>query len=193
YVTFFCNIREVSFFAYKFYICGEVKFDDLDIVEQYPWEASGMVKIIATIHSDFPGLVIGINRGFELIDNLSAYVNFVVYEDFGTYYNFTTSSYQFLNGTELLELQNITEYIKSLGLPVLGLGYAPQNCDYYANFDSRLGKELGVPVYTGNWNLSELYMPCSHTYYIFQEVTPPTAIAGGFPFQRPVLPFWVLI
>jgi len=143
-----------------------VMFDDIDVVEQYPWEAQSMIKIISIIHQDFPNLIIGVNRGFELINNIYSYIKFVLYEDFGTFYNFTSNSYEFLNESEIIHLENLTNEIKSLGLTVLGLGYSPEVCSYYTYYDYQLGKELDVPVYISNWNLSDLYSPCNVTYAI---------------------------
>ncbi|MGC8619422.1 MAG: hypothetical protein ACP5LA_02770 [Thermoplasmata archaeon] len=146
-----------------------IMFDDLDIVEQYPWEASGFIHLISLVREDFPNIYIGVNRGFELINNISNYVNFVIYEDFGTYYNFTTESYQFMNESELNYSKQIIDNIKSMGLKVLGLGYAPQSCDYYVYFDNKLGKIMGVPVYIGNWNLSIIYNPCNYIEFNYEN------------------------
>jgi len=146
-----------------------VLFDDLDVVEQYPWEASGMIKIISEIHRDFPGIYIGVNRGFELIKNISGYINFVLYEDFGTYYNFTSGGYEFMNNSELTNLKNTVDFIKSTGLEVLGLGYAPNECDYFDYFDYNLGRDMGIPVYISNVNLSSIYIPCSAVKNVYDD------------------------
>ena len=153
-----------------------VMFDDIDVVEQYPWETQPMIKIISIIHNDFPNLIIGVNRGFEIVNNISNYIKFVLYEDFGTFYNFTSNSYEFLNESEIVNVKNLTNEMKSLGLIVLGLGYSPGECSYYTYYDYKLGKELGIPVYTSNWNLSELYSPCNNTYAIkFTEIGLPSS------------------
>ncbi|MGC9166195.1 MAG: hypothetical protein ACP5GR_00855 [Thermoplasmata archaeon] len=145
-----------------------VMFDDLDVVEEYPWEASGFIKIISLIRQEFKNIYIGINRGFELIKNVSEYINFVLYEDFGTYYNFNSNGYNFLNFSQLENLSNNINEIKSYGIQVLALGYSPADCNYYTYFDSYIANKLNVPLYIGNWNLTSLYNQCNFTFNLYE-------------------------
>ncbi|MGC9122807.1 MAG: hypothetical protein ACP5IB_01865 [Thermoplasmata archaeon] len=145
-----------------------VMFDDLNVVEEYPWEASGFIKIISLIRQEFKNIYIGINRGFELIKNVSEYINFVLYEDFGTYYNFNSNGYNFLNFSQLENLSNNINEIKSYGIQVLALGYSPADCNYYTYFDSYIANKLNVPLYIGNWNLTSLYNQCNFTFNLYE-------------------------
>ena len=145
-----------------------VMFDDLDVVEQYPWEASGFIKIISLVRQEFKNIYIGINRGFELIKNVSKYINFVLYEDFGTYYNFTSNGYNFLNFSQLENVSNNINEIKSYGIQVLALGYSPAECNYYTYFDSYIANKLNVPLYISNWNLTSLYNQCNFTFNLYE-------------------------
>lgn len=134
-----------------------VLFDDLDVVEQYPWEYNSFVDIISNVSHAFPNAIIGVNRGFELLKSITKYVNFVLYEDFGSLYNFSTDSYQILNISQRNNLTNNLEIIHSLGLYVLGLGYSALPHDYIYNYDTELSKYYNIPIYISNITLSSLW------------------------------------
>ena len=61
-----------------------VLFDDVDVVELYPSTAQGVVSIINWTRAHYPHAVIGINRGFAVLENVSGLINFVLFEDYGT-------------------------------------------------------------------------------------------------------------
>lgn len=134
-----------------------VLFDDLDVVEQYPWEYNSFVDIISNVSHAFPNAIIGVNRGFELLKSITKYVNFVLYEDFGSLYNFSTDSYQILNISQRNNLTNSLEMIHSLGMYVLGLGYSALPHDYIYNYDTELAKYYNIPIYISNITLSSLW------------------------------------
>jgi hypothetical protein len=134
-----------------------VLFDDLDVVEQYPWEYNSFVDIISNVSHAFPNAIIGVNRGFELLKSITKYVNFVLYEDFGSLYNFSTDSYQILNISQRNNLTNSLEMIHSLGMYVLGLGYSALPHDYIYNYDAELAKYYNIPIYISNITLSSLW------------------------------------
>ncbi|MGC8546284.1 MAG: endo alpha-1,4 polygalactosaminidase [Thermoplasmata archaeon] len=134
-----------------------VIFDDLDVVEQYPWEYNSLVDIISNVSHTFPHLIIGVNRGFEMLKSLTNYVNFVLYEDFGSYYNFSTDSYQIMNASQIDNLTYNLEMIHSLKMKVFGLGYSLSPNDYIYNYDLELGNANNIPVYIGNITLSSLW------------------------------------
>lgn len=134
-----------------------VLFDDLDVVEQYPWEYNSFVDIISNVSHTFPHAIIGVNRGFELLKSMSKYVSFDLYEDFGSLYNFSTDSYQILNISQRNNLTNRLEMIQSLGIYVLGLGYSGLPYDFTYNYDLELGKYCNIPVYVSNITLSSLW------------------------------------
>lgn len=137
-------------------------FDDLDVVQEYPQEFNGFIKIIKIISEEYPNEIIIVNRGFELLPYIHYFINGVLYEDFGTYYNFINSSYgyySFLNYSQIKNLTNRIELIKTYGLFVLGLGYSPHPYsigDPFTNFVKILGNELNVPTFVSNVNLTYL-------------------------------------
>lgn len=127
-----------------------VLFDDLDVVEQFPLELQGFINIITEIRDHFPSIIIGVNRGFDVIPYIYKEINFVMIEDFGSYYDFNNSSYQYLNSSQISNLTYRTNYFKSLGIKVFGLGYSTQPFDSMYSYDIDLGLKLQVPVYVSN-------------------------------------------
>ncbi len=134
-----------------------VMFDDLDVVEQYPWEYKSFVDIISNVSLAFPKAIIGVNRGFMLFPSISKFVNFVLYEDFGSFYNFSSGSYQVLNATQMETAKLRISTIVSDGIEVLGLGYSQEPNDYIFNYDNSLGREYDIPVYVTNITVSSLW------------------------------------
>lgn len=151
-----CEVREALASGFN-----GVLFDDVDdAIDYYPGEASGVINIIKLVSENYPNALIGVNRGFQLARNLSPYIQFVLYEDYGTYYNFTTNDYQYLDASQVNRLINTTNYLKSLGLMVLALGYSPLPCDSYSDFVASLVAREGVPYYVGGINLTRLPTTC---------------------------------
>ena len=138
-----------------------VLFDDVDdAIDYYPGETSGVIKIMKLVSEMYPNALIGVNRGFELARNLSPYIQFILYEDYGTYYNFTTNEYQYLEPSQVNNVINTTIYLKSLGLEVLALGYSPLPCDSYSGFVASLAIKEGIPYYVGDIYLTRLSTTC---------------------------------
>lgn len=151
-----CRVREALASGFN-----GVLFDDVDdAIDYYPGEASGVTSIIKLVSEKYPNALIGVNRGFQLARNLSPYIQFVLYEDYGTYYTFTTNDYQYLEPSQVNRLINTTNYLKSLGLEVLALGYSPLPCDSYSDFVASLAAKEGAPYYVGDINLTRLPTTC---------------------------------
>lgn len=137
-----------------------ILFDDLDVVQSYPQEFNGFINIIRNISQEYPNEILIVNRGFSLIPFIHHYIQGVLYEDFGTFYNFTSFSngnYSFLNNSQLNNLTSRIRMIKSYGLFVLGLGYSPNpysSNDPYTKVVEQLGVDLNVPTYVSNVNLN---------------------------------------
>ncbi len=135
-------------------------FDDLDVIQEFPQEFNGFINIIKEISSEYRNEILIVNRGFNLIPYIHQYIQGVLYEDFGTFFNFTNFTsgyYSFLNNSQIGNLTNRTDMIKSYGLFVLGLGYSPNPYafnDPYTRFVEYLGSSLSVPTFVSNVNLT---------------------------------------
>ncbi|BAB66820.1 endo alpha-1,4 polygalactosaminidase [Sulfurisphaera tokodaii] len=131
-----------------------VMFDDVDVVEQYPFVAQGITSIINWTRSHYPNAIIGVNRGFSLIENISKMINFVLFEDYGTEVT-SPGQISFSNYSFVIRETNL---LKSYNLTVLALGYANYPGDIYWNTVKSLAISEGVPSFIGNWNLSIIWL-----------------------------------
>ena len=116
-----------------------------------------LLKIIEDVREHFPSIIIGLNRGFQIIPYVHEEINFVLYEDFGTYYDFSESSYEYLNTSRLSNLKSKVDYLKSPGLKVLGIGYLPEPHDQMYYYDLNLGAKLQTPLYLSDLMLSSTW------------------------------------
>ncbi|HDI01946.1 MAG TPA: hypothetical protein ENF78_05920 [Candidatus Bathyarchaeota archaeon] len=147
-------IREKGF-------CG-LFLDNLDVVELYPWMGEGLLALVSSIRASWPDAILIQNRGFQLLEASALYINGVLFEDFGTYYNFTTGRYEKLSGSGLSWLREVACWLAdlraSLGLIVLALAYAdpgsPSTFRDYMEFVNNLAAEYGFIPYVSDVNLT---------------------------------------
>ncbi len=130
-----------------------VMFDDVDVVEQYPFTANGVISIINWTRSHYPHALIGINRGFAVVGNVSGMISFVLFEDYGTQVA-SPGEIAFSNSTFVAEE---TQILKGYNLTVLALGYADNPGDIYWKTVKSLAASEGVPSFVSNWNLSVIW------------------------------------
>ncbi len=130
-----------------------VMFDDVDVVEQYPFTAQGVISVINWTRAHYPHAIIGINRGFAVIGNVSRMINFVLFEDYGT----QVVSPDTISFTNITCVENETQILKNYNLTVLALGYANAPGDMYWNTVKQLASSEGLPSFVSNWNLSVIW------------------------------------
>ncbi len=130
-----------------------VMFDDVDVVEQYPFTAQGVISVINWTRSHYPHAIIGINRGFAVVGNVSGMINFVLFEDYGTQVT-SPDQISFTNSTCVTQE---THVLKDYNLTVLALGYANTPGDVYWNTVKQLASSEGLPSFVSNWNLSVVW------------------------------------
>ena len=101
-----------------------VFLDNVDYVDLYPEKKRAMVNLIRTIRERYPRMVIIVNRGFSIKDEVALYVDYVLFEDFVTYYDFSTGKYKIFSESDLeWEFEQVKE-LQALHVPVLALSYA---------------------------------------------------------------------
>lgn len=140
--------------------------DNLDVAEEFPWMSEGLVGLVRTIRSMWPDLFLIQNRGFVILNETASSLNAVLYEDFGTYYNFTTGRYEKMSGPELAELRRTADWLVDLrasyGFTVLALAYAdpsdPEMMADYMSFVNSLAGEYGFVPYVSDVNLTYINM-----------------------------------
>ncbi|WP_297506045.1 endo alpha-1,4 polygalactosaminidase [Thermococcus sp.] len=130
-----------------------VFLDNVDYVDRYPKKKTAMVELIRAIRERYPGITIIVNRGFSIKEEIAPYIDYVLFEDFITYYNFSTRRYEIFKGKELeWELEQVEE-LKNLGVPILALSYANLS-------DRKQVSEFGKIVcsYARKYNVSGVYL-----------------------------------
>ena len=136
-----------------------VMFDDVDVAGVHPELKDSMAELIAEVRRRYPEKVLGVNRGFALLDKVRDCIDFVLIEDLGTRWDFSINDYRKLTPGELDWLLRQVDKVKQLGLPALSLAYSREPSDELDLYARKLAAELGLPVYTSNWDLSELRAP----------------------------------
>ena len=131
-----------------------VMFDDLDVAEQYPSVSQGIIEVIKEVRAMYPNAIIGVNRGFILFQNISRFINFVLFEDYGTLVS-GPGEVSFVQN--LSEIYSETYLLKSHNVTVLALAYANSPGDRFYAFSSELAQREGVPLYITNWNVTALF------------------------------------
>lgn len=131
-----------------------VLLDDLDVAGQYPGVSQGIITAVKEVRQQYPGAVIGVNRGFFLLQNISVYINFLLYEDYGTLV---------AGPGEIAFVQNVsciadtTAMVRHYNITVLALAYAKYPGDIYYVFSSDMAQREGVPIYITNWDVTALW------------------------------------
>ncbi|WP_456365037.1 endo alpha-1,4 polygalactosaminidase [Thermococcus sp.] len=130
-----------------------VFLDNVDYVDRYPKKKTAMVELIREIRERYPGITIIVNRGFSIKEEIAPYVDYVLFEDFITYYNFSTRRYEVFRGEELEGETEQLKELKNLGVPILALSYANLS-------DRKQVEEFGKIVcsYARKYNVSGVYL-----------------------------------
>ena len=138
-----------------------VMLDNADMVDRYPWMRSSMVELIKSIRETYPDLYIIQNRGFSILNETCKYVDALLFEDFGTTYDFETGSYRPLTWGELRETMRNAVMVRELCgdcVEVFALAYAdPGNrltMRLYMALVERLASAYGFVPYVSDLNLT---------------------------------------
>jgi len=127
--------------------------DNLDYVDVYPGKKGAMISLIRAIRERYPGIVIIVNRGFSIANEIAPYVNYILFEDFVTYYNFSSGRYEIYDKEDLeWELEQV-EKLHSLHTPILALSYV--NLSNSVQVEKFRGV---VCSYAEKYNVSGVYM-----------------------------------
>ena len=136
--------------------------DNIDMAEEFPWMADALVELVADIRERWPSLFLVQNRGFCVADRTAPLINAFLFEDFGTFYNFTSGRYEKLSAEELSWLREraseLVELRAEYGLVVLALAYAdpsdPEMMEEYMSYVNSLATEYGFISYVADIDLT---------------------------------------
>ena len=114
-------------------------------------QQQALVSLIKTMHSRFPGIKLILNRGFELLPEISGFVYAVAAESLYQGWNASAKMY-----TEVTEpdrdwlLSRLTQAHKDYGLPIIAIEYvAPNRRDLAREVASKI-KALGFMPWVSN-------------------------------------------
>jgi len=155
------------------YVLGKgfkgVFLDNLDMVDNYPFMKNCVIGLIRSIREKYPNIIIVVNRGYTIVEDIAPYVDAVLFESFGTYYDFSKKQYLKWSGGDYVWMVNVAEKLRKLsrkyGIIVLALGYADLNnktmLNEYCGYVSNLASEYGFVSYVGN-----IYLDKVNTMYL---------------------------
>ena len=138
-----------------------VMLDNADMVDRYPWMRDSMAKLIESIRETYPDLYIIQNRGFSILNETCRYIDALLFEDFGTLYDFEAEAYRPLTWRELRETMKNASRVLELGggrLEVFALAYAdpnkPLTMRLYMSLVDKLASRYGFTPYVSDLNLT---------------------------------------
>ncbi len=145
-----------------------VFLDNLDIVDEYPWMKDCIINLIRMIRDRYPKAVIIVNRGFSIVREIAPYIDAILYEDFGTYYDFKEHKYRKWRGSEYEWMISVAEMLRNLsrtyGVKILALGYADLNnetmLEEYCSYVYTLALKYGFVPYVAGINLDKVNTYC---------------------------------
>lgn len=130
-----------------------VFLDNIDYVDLYPEKKDAMVEMIRAIREHYPGIIIIVNRGFSIKKEIAPYVDYVLFEDFVSYYDFSTEKYEIFGKNDLeWEFKQVKE-LQALHVPVLALSYADLDNETQVREFGRI-----ICSYAERYNISEVYL-----------------------------------
>ena len=154
--------------------------DNVDMAEEFPWMADALVQLVAEMRERWPDLFLVQNRGFCVLNRTSSLIDALLFEDFGTFYNFTSGRYEKLSDEELSWLREQAEELVRLratyGLTVLALAYAdpsdPVMMEDYMSYVNSLAAGYGFIPYVADVNLTYINLAYARPGET-ESLTPP--------------------
>ncbi|WP_324735590.1 endo alpha-1,4 polygalactosaminidase [Thermococcus sp. SY098] len=144
-----------------------VFLDNLDYVDKYPEKREAMVKLIKAIREKYPDIVIVANRGFSITKEIAPYVDYVLFEDFITYYDFNDNKYKIYQDGDLQWVLAQAEMLKKLKVKVLALSYVDldneKEVEEFSKIVCKYADEYGFEVYMADITLQRIgFNPCEN-------------------------------
>jgi uncharacterized protein (TIGR01370 family) len=107
--------------------------DTIDTVDLAPETKVGMVELVGRLRLTYPNALLVANRGFSVLDEIAPFIDGVLFEDFSSYYNFSTKKYTAWKGSDLEWTRVKAEWLKKLGAAndfrILTLDYVATDTD----------------------------------------------------------------
>ncbi len=152
-----------------------VFLDTVDNVDIYPELKSGTIDFIKMLHKKYPDKFFIMNRGFSILDDVADGIQGVLFEDFGTYYNFSDKQYEVFDKSDLDWIISVAKKLKSYQdkkeIRVFASGYAPSEFSPLVLFSENLAKEFHFVFYASDIEIEHVFMrfvyPFPKAYHTF--------------------------
>ena len=99
--------------------------DNIDIINDYPEMKTGVYKLIKAISQKYPGLLIVVNRGFDILPLVYPFADGILYENMCYYYNEGAGRYQ--SKDSLKEKKVLINTVRKKQIPVFVLDHISTN------------------------------------------------------------------
>ena len=142
--------------------------DNLDIVDRYPRMKSCIAGLVEHARRLYPHAKIMVNRGFTILDDIARFIDYLLFEDFPSYYDPARREYRVYTGRDLAWLVSMLRRAERLseihGFDIILLAYGdPRDEKLVSRICSIIDEyDGGHPVYLGPWNLQSVGVcnPC---------------------------------
>ncbi len=181
-------IMDINDLNYQNYVLKQVQavfdtgaqgvfLDTIDDVENYPQLKPGTIKFLKALHEKYPDKFFIMNRGFDVLDSVADDIQGILFEDFGTYYDFGKKCYRVFSKGDLQWIENMARKLKKYQdegkLRILASGYAPSEFSPLVLFSENLAKRYGFAFYASDLQIEYVYLrfayPFPKSVHIFAE------------------------
>ena len=132
-----------------------VFLDTVDTVSVYPETNPGMITLIHGLRVAYPEALLIQNRGMDVVDEVAADLDGIMFEDVSTTYDFETQEYS-LRTNNNSEIDLMKEFQQKYKMPVLGLDYAPADNPGMAWRAVKTARENGFIPCVSTINLDDI-------------------------------------
>ncbi len=138
-----------------------VFLDTIDDIDSYPQLRNGTINFIKLLHKKFPGKFFIMNRGFMVLDEVMGSIQGMLFEDFGTYYNFSRKRYMVFNRKNTDWIIGIANKLKKYQdegeLRIIASGYAYSPFSPLTLYGKLFAKKYGFAFYCPNLDITEVW------------------------------------
>ena len=145
--------------------------DNLDVVDVYPRMKHCIADLVGLARRLYPRAPIMVNRGFSILERISHLIDYLLFEDFPSYYDASRREYRVYTGRDLAWLVSMLRRSEALaahnGFEIILLAYGEPSDRRLVEKICRVIEEYngGHPVYLAPWNLQSIGVcnPCRST------------------------------
>ncbi len=130
--------------------------DTLDVQDRYPTTRGGVIRLLESIRARYPALLLAANRGFSILESVSAVADLFVFEALTSYYD--GERYRAWEGSDLLWTEHQARRLQAIrgSRAVLALDYAAREEAVLRQLAESRARKHGFLSFVGPALLDEL-------------------------------------